>query len=65
MNLEDFDFSVIAKTGCSIEQFGEAMKVFHAMFNPPNIITAPDGIPISDTEYAGLELGNCYSMDSY
>lgn len=58
----------VAILNSSIQSFGisigDAVRVFlqlRALYDfPSNIVTAPDGIPISDTEYADVYLGDWY-----
>jgi ATP phosphoribosyltransferase regulatory subunit HisZ len=61
--MEDFDFSAIAQTGLTIEEVAEAMRLLNLALNSPCVITAPDGISVSDTEYYKAFVFNCYSMD--
>jgi hypothetical protein len=63
MDLEDFDFSAIARTGVSLDELSEALRLLCRSMNQPLVITAPDGIPISDTEYAGMPLNTAWPMD--
>jgi hypothetical protein len=55
----------IGSTGVTLEQAADAfLALFATMQNEqPLVMTAPDGIPISDTEYANMGSG-AWSMET-
>lgn len=60
MEVANFDFQSIANIGLSADEVTQAMLLLCNALNPLLIMTAPDGIPISDTEYADVYLGDWY-----
>lgn len=63
----EIDYHAIANTGVAMQDAANALITLNSAMdsplNPPSVIIAPDGIPISDTEYYEAFHYEAYSMD--